>query len=148
MSVITNMSSGEKAMANDNQNDNKTNTQRRDFLKAGGVGLLGALIGTRVVFNSVEALAQGGGKLEMLKPTDPQAQALGYYEDAKKVDTKKWTKRAGPEGAKQYCHNCQFYTVASGDPAKTKSAPCTIFANKGVTAQGWCNTWTPRPPKA
>ena len=84
-------------------------------------------------------------KPALLSESDPQASALGYAADAKKVDLKKWPKRTGAEGAKQFCYNCQFYQNASGDPKASKSAPCQIFAGKAVMAQGWCNTWTQNP---
>lgn len=75
-------------------------------------------------------------KLVPLSPKDPMAVTLGYYENADKVDTKKWPKRAGAEGKKQYCHNCMFFS----DPAKGRGK-CQIFAGKTVNAKGWCNSW-------
>lgn len=129
-----------------------TSTSRRSFLKQFS---LGAILSVPVALTfgrlfSSTAFAQGGkpaakGKLEMVDVKNPQAQALGYIEDATKVDTKKWPKRAGAEGAKQWCHNCQFYIVDKGaDPEKVPVAPCQILLNKGVPAKGWCNTWTKR----
>src|SRR3712207_1762923 len=122
-----------------------TNQLRRDFLKRSGLGLIGAWIGSALTGG--RALAQGGAKaaptpagggakLEMVKESDALAKSLGYYEDAAKVDVKKWPKRSGPEGKKQFCYNCQFYKVA-GDPAESDAAPCQIFANKGVKGKGW-----------
>jgi len=131
-------------MANEKDNQkNKTAQDRRSFLKVGGVGLLGALIGSRILLSEKTAFAQAP-KPEAVKETDPQAQALGYRIDAKKVDIKKWPKRAGADGAKQFCYNCQFFQ-ASGDPKTAKTAPCQILAGKLVEARGWCNTWTQNP---
>ncbi len=121
---------------------------RRTFLKMAGSGLL--LSAPLALLNNTlrtkAAMAQGGAdsKLTMIKESDPQAKSLGYVEDAKKVDPKKWPKRAGSEGAKQFCWNCMFY-VTKDDPKATKSAPCTILSSKGVMGTGWCNTWTQNP---
>lgn len=123
----------------------KTNSHdRRSFLKFTGVSAVAAALGAKLL-TPLAARAQAGGKaIEMVKPTDSMAQSLGYIEDAKKVDTKKWPKRAGKDGAKQFCYNCQFYAEKK-NPKASKAAGCTIFAGKGVTAQGWCNSWTQDP---
>jgi len=133
--------------------DEKTNkpNDRRDFLKLAGLGVLG-LAAANAVLNE-NALAQSGGGAEPLnkgaknavKENEPQAQALGYYEDAKKVDLKKWPKRAGSEGAKQFCYNCQFYQAKTANPKAEAQAPCTIFANRDVKGMGWCNSWVMNP---
>lgn len=70
--------------------------------------------------------------------SDPLAQALGFKTDAKKVDTKKFPKRKGAEGAKQFCSTCSFFTKTDD-----KTGKCTIFAAQGgiVPAGGWCNSW-------
>lgn len=123
-------------------NNEMNNNSRREFLKISGAGVLGAFIGARLLSQTSPAFAQGN--LPMLKESDPQAKALGYHADASKVDTKKWPKRAGAEGSKQYCYNCQFYQ-SKEDPKKSKSAPCTIFPGKQVEAKGWCNSWVQNP---
>lgn len=123
---------------------------RRSFLKTFSLGTLLAIpaaLSFGRLFSST-ALAQApkpGAKLDMVDPKNPLAQSLGYTEDAAKVDTKKWPKRAGAEGAKQFCDNCQFYIVDKGaDPSKVAVAPCQILQMKGVKAKAWCNTWTKR----
>ncbi len=121
----------------------KENKNRREFLKKSTLGIAAALIGAKFV--SRPSTAQAETKLVMAKETDPMSKALGYYEDASKVDTKKWTKRAGASGAKQFCYNCQFYQSTAGNPKDSKAAPCTILAGKGVAAMGWCNSWTQNP---
>ena len=75
-----------------------------------------------------------------LTEDDPTAKALGYYKDASKVDIKKWPKRAGAEGKKQFCSSCNFFTADGKTQGK-----CSIFVGKSVQAKGWCNTWTPKP---
>lgn len=125
-----------------------TNSSRRNFLKQFSLGTLLAIPAALTfgrIFSAQAQAPKAGKKLEMVDPKSPQAQALGYIEDAAKVDTKKWPKRAGSEGAKQFCHNCQFYIVDKGAVAeKVPTAPCQILMNKGVTAKGWCNTWVKR----
>lgn len=118
----------------------QSNTRRR-FLKTGGLGLATLLLADKVLAQKPAAPP----KLEMVKEVDQQAVVLGYKEDASKVDVKKWPKRAGAEGAKQYCYNCQFYQSMSAKPASVAVAPCTLFANKGVKAKGWCNSWVQNP---
>jgi hypothetical protein len=129
----------EKSMSDTN---GKTNQQRRDLLKFGAVGIIGSVIGARLL-GSAPAFADA--PLEMIKENDPQASALGYHTDAKKVDAKKWPKRAGADGAKQFCYNCQFFQAAGKDPKSLKAAPCQILSMKGVASKGWCNTWTQNP---
>jgi hypothetical protein len=68
---------------------------------------------------------------------EPLAQAMGYKADASSVDTAKFPKRAGEEGAKQFCHNCALYAGTADDA----TAPCSIFQNRLVAAEGWCNAW-------
>lgn len=80
-----------------------------------------------------------------LAEADPMAVALGYHNDAKKVDVKKWSKRAGPEGAKQFCYNCQLYKSTSGDPKSSLNGSCQIFPGKTVMGKGWCNSWVQNP---
>jgi hypothetical protein len=116
-------------------------SNRRQFLKQSGLGLAAALVGAKFFVRPVTARAQS---LVMVSESDAMAKSLGYVADAKKVDTKKWPKRAGAEGAKQYCYNCQFYQF-TGDAKTSKAAPCTIFAGKGVAGQGWCNSWVQNP---
>lgn len=122
------------------------NNPRRQFLKIGGLGLASLFIADKVLAQKgTSPGAAPASKLVMMKESDPQAKVLGYVEDAKKVDIKKWPKRAGAEGAKQYCYNCFFYQTKSDKPSTVPQAPCTLFANKGVTAIGWCNSWVVNP---
>jgi hypothetical protein len=65
--------------------------------------------------------------------SDPTAQALGYKEDASKVDKAKFAKYAPG----QDCGNCSFYQGKAADPY----APCPMFAGKQVAAKGWCSAY-------
>jgi hypothetical protein len=69
----------------------------------------------------------------LLDEKDPQAVALGYVADAKKVDAKKHTKYA----AGQVCSNCALY---QGKPTD-KQAGCPLFGAKQVAGPGWCTAW-------
>lgn len=62
---------------------------------------------------------------------DPTATALGYKEDAAKVDTAKY---------KQYvkgssCSNCNFYA------GKDATGACAALGNRLVVGKGWCSAW-------
>ncbi len=72
--------------------------------------------------------------LQKVDPKDAQAVSLGYVEDTTKADEKKFPKHAKD----QACAGCQFYQTAQ---AEGGYAPCSIFANKGVAAKGWCSAW-------
>src|ERR1044072_7681881 len=65
--------------------------------------------------------------------SDPTAQALGYKEDASKVDKAKFAKYAPG----QDCGNCSFY---QGKPTDAY-AGCPMFAGKQVAAKGWCSAY-------
>ena len=97
----------------------KTNRRQFMILSAAGAASL-------ALNNSVQAQA-------MVSPTDPQAVALGYVEDAAKVDKAKFPKFA----AGQNCANCALYTGKAGAVA----GGCTLFAGKQVTAKGWCSAY-------
>ncbi len=64
---------------------------------------------------------------------DPQAVALGYVSDAKKVDIRKYPKYA----AGQHCGNCALFQGKAGDAV----GPCPLFAGKVVATAGWCSAW-------
>jgi hypothetical protein len=72
-----------------------------------------------------------------LDEKDPQAVALGYVDDAKRVDKAKFPKYAPP----QRCAVCQFYQ----GPATAPLAPCSIFAGKQVAGPGWCSAYVAKP---
>lgn len=108
---------------------NSRKLDRREFLKI-GIKVGGSALALSTV--SLQLQAQ-----DTVAESEPLAQAMGYVEDASKVDTTKFPKRAGEEGAKQFCHNCALYAGA----ADSEFAPCSIFQNRLVTGAGWCNAW-------
>jgi hypothetical protein len=100
---------------------------RRSIVKSGLIA--GALLPVAgLVSRGATAAA-----LPPLDPSDPTAKALGFINDASKVDTKAYpTFKAG-----QKCSTCAQYQGKASDP----TAACTIFAGKSVPAGGWCQVW-------
>jgi len=99
---------------------------RRDALKqfvllCGAAGALAPAMNAR------------GADLPHLSAEDPTAKALGYTEDSKGVDAKKFPTHA----AGQMCSTCMQFQGKAGDAY----AACTIFAGKQVNANGWCQVW-------
>ena len=100
---------------------------RRNFLKLGFKAGGGALALSAIPITLVAG--------DEVAEDEPLAQAMGYVKDANDVDTTKFPKRAGEEGAKQFCYNCALY---AGEP-DAELAPCSIFQNRPVRGAGWCN---------
>lgn len=80
------------------------------------------------LMSSREALAQAKAT-----ENDPTAAALGYKEDASKVDTVKFKNYI--KGSN--CAGCNFFQGKAG----VASAPCTALGGKLVVAKGWCTAW-------
>ena len=97
---------------------------RRSFVVT-GAGLISVVAGLPQVATSQT--------LPNLSESDSQAQALGYREDATKVDKAKYPKYA----AGQDCATCQLYLGKAGDAR----GACPLFAGKSVAAKGWCASW-------
>jgi hypothetical protein len=66
---------------------------------------------------------------------DPAASAVGYVEDATKVDPKRYP--AYSQGSS--CENCLQLQGTAGAAYR----PCTLFPGKLVATAGWCSAWTP-----
>jgi hypothetical protein len=106
---------------------------RRDLLKGALAGLASIAVVTEVAAQAKPA----AGKAPLIDPNDPQAKALGYVVDTAKVDAK-----ANPmHKPEQHCGNCVQY---QGKPTDA-TAPCAIFAGKGVVNKGWCKVWAKKP---
>lgn len=74
---------------------------------------------------------------EKIKEDDPVAMALGYKEDATKVDPIKYPQYK--EG--DICEGCALMpNLPEGD-----YAPCAVFANKLANKKGWCATFAKKP---
>ena len=102
---------------------------RRNFLKLGVKAGGGAIALSAIPIHLAAA--------DEVAEDEPLAQAMGYKIDASAVDTAKFPKRAGEEGAKQFCNNCALYAGTAEDDV----APCSIFQNRLVKGAGWCNAW-------
>jgi hypothetical protein len=100
---------------------------RRDALK--GFVLLCGAAGALTPGTKAQA-----AELPHLSPQDPTAKALGYHEDAKTVEAKKFPTYAGG----QMCSTCMQF---QGTPGSSGYAGCNIFAGKAVNANGWCQVW-------
>ena len=71
-----------------------------------------------------------------LEESDPVAASLGYREDTKKVDDKKYPKHA----VAQTCGGCQLF---QGTP-QAATGGCPLFAGKQVVNGAWCSAWVKR----
>ena len=89
-------------------------TSRRTFLIT-SLGAASALAISRQSFADMPHVPE----------SDPTAQALGYKEDATKVDKTKYARYA----AGQKCNNCTFYQGKAADAF----APCPMFGGKQVS---------------
>ena len=77
--------------------------------------------------------AAAPAKLAHLDVKDPAAMALGYVEDAGKVDVKRY-----PSYVKgSTCENCSQLQGTPGAPYR----PCELFPGKVVAVGGWCSGW-------
>ena len=99
---------------------------RRSIVKSGLIA--GAIL-------PMAGLTRGAGAaaLPPLDPSDPTAKALGFVNDASKVDTKAYLTFKPA----QKCGTCAQY---QGKPTDATAA-CTIFAGKSVPVGGWCQVW-------
>ncbi|WP_168789229.1 high-potential iron-sulfur protein [Paraburkholderia aromaticivorans] len=99
-------------------------TSRRHFLLL-GVSAGSALMLTRAAFADTA---------NTLNETDPKAQAVGYREDASKVDKAKFPGYA----TGQNCGNCSLFQGKANDAY----GGCTLFGDKQVAAPGWCSSYS------
>jgi len=109
--------------------DIDTRSRRRFLQGAGSATVMGL---------TVAALPRRASAHELphLAETDATAAALGYREDAGKVDAAKSpTHKAG-----QLCSNCRFFAGSE----KTPWAACQLFPGKAVTGKGWCSGYNAR----
>ena len=100
--------------------------RRRDILLKLPLVVIAPLSAERVSAQSVE-----------LKETDPEALAVSYHSNAKKVDPAKNPKfRPG-----QSCLSCGLFVPQPDSPL----GGCQLFYGKDVAAAGWCNVWEAKP---
>jgi hypothetical protein len=85
-----------------------------------------ATAGTAMVAGS--AWAQG----KKLEENEPQAMALGYRDDTRTVDVKKFAKH----NVNQNCTNCTIWRGKGAD-----GGHCHLFGNRLLSGTGWCSQW-------
>ena len=116
-------------------------SNRRSFLKKSLLAVGAAPLATSLL--KLEAHA-ADKKYVMLEENNPQGKALGYFKDASKVDTKKFSKRASDAAKKeQFCDTCQLYKKVT-DVGGKEIGTCTLFMApklRHVYGKGWCNSW-------
>lgn len=96
-----------------------------------------SVLGLSAIGVAVET-AQAQAKLPLLKVDEPAAKALGYIEDAKKVDAK-----ANPNFKPgQHCGNCLQWAEKDRKAAEGK---CNLFPGKLVKNPGWCKVYVKAP---
>lgn len=98
-------------------------SNRRRFMQLLGMGSVGILA-------TVQTAALAAEKLD---EADPLAVAYGYKHDVS--DPAVTSNPAFVPG--RNCANCMLYAGAETD----EWAPCSIFQNKLVAANGWCMVW-------
>jgi hypothetical protein len=104
---------------------------RRSFIALAGVAGAAMLAGVRPTLTQAQ-----GASPPHLSESDPTAKALGYVEDASKVDKTKFPSYK----AWAHCATCNFF---QGKPADAY-APCQIFPGKAVAGPGWCASHSPK----
>jgi secreted PhoX family phosphatase len=75
-----------------------------------------------------------------LDPKDKAAIALGYHDDASKVDAKKFPMFK----PKQLCNNCLQIQGKAGEAWRG----CNLFPKNLVAEKGWCKVWVKKPGTA
>ena len=105
--------------------------ERRELLKKASFAVVSLAAMSRAVHSHAQAKA-----LPHLAENDPQAAALGYKHDAKKVDARKFANyKPGTD-----CDDCIQFEGRKGETW----APCKIFPGKAVNAHGWCSAFQPK----
>jgi len=116
--------------------DNKLT--RRHLIGASLLGLSAIPVVTETALAQAKPAAApaakpAAGALPVLSPTEPAAKALGYIEDATKVDAK---------ANGQHCGNCLQW---ADKDRKVALAKCNLFPGKLVKNPGWCKVWIKAP---
>lgn len=104
----------------------------------------GARINRRALIKSLAAAAAAAAVLSgrrsesadlpHLDVKDPAAVAMGYVENAKQVDAKRY-----PVYVKgSSCENCSLLQGGPGPDYR----PCQLFAGSSVSIHGWCSGWS------
>jgi hypothetical protein len=96
--------------------------------------LLKGLAAAAAVASSLSSRRSESAELPHLDVKDPAAAAMGYVENARQVDPKRY-----PVYVKgSSCENCLLLQGTPGPAYR----PCQLFPGKSVTIQGWCSGWS------
>jgi hypothetical protein len=79
------------------------------------------------------ALPASGEAAARVDPKDPAARALGYVENAARVDPHKFPNFISGSS----CDNCLQLEGKPGNEYR----PCKVFQDKLVAVGGWCSAW-------
>lgn len=104
---------------------NNDPASRRRFLK-----LATTVVSAGAVAGALPRAARADD-LPHLAESDATATALGYKEDAGKVDATKYPQHK----AGQTCANCKFFQGSAA------FGPCQLFPGKAVNGKGWCSAY-------
>lgn len=102
-----------------------TRRDRRRFIRFALAGAIAAPLGGLVAARGARAAEK-----PRLDPGSKRAQKLGYSHDATSVDDPK-------RKADARCRNCVHFQGDEGDAW----APCNVFPEHRVSADGWCVSW-------
>lgn len=86
-------------------------------------------------FKPLKALAEVPAGKTACTTADPVANALGYVDDAKNIDKKKYPQFKTIK-KDQNCKGCNLYNASSGGFGQ-----CTMIANCVVAEKGLCGSW-------
>ena len=111
---------------------------RRQVLGATVLGLPAIPVVVETAFAQQAKPAAAGAALPVLSPADKAAIALGYIEDANKVDAK--TNPTYKKG--QHCGNCLQW---ADKDRKAAVAKCNLFPKNFVKNGAWCKVWVKAP---
>ncbi|MEO8804110.1 MAG: high-potential iron-sulfur protein [Rudaea sp.] len=107
------------------KNSENTNLDRRRFF-----ALAGTAVGTAAALSMLPRYVNAADLPHLSIADDATAKALGYVEDATKVDKAKYpTYKVGED-----CSNCNFYKGGA-----TGFGPCQLYPGKSVHSKGWCS---------
>lgn len=102
---------------------NDSKIDRRQLLKSALLGAMGAA--------ALPEPSRAAAPVNLTE-SDPTAQALGYHENAAKVDVKAFPTYKPA----QKCSTCIQLQAGTGD-----HRPCNLFPGKLVNVNGWCKVW-------
>lgn len=104
----------------------EVNLPRRRFLSTMAAGVAAIPLASLLTRNAEAA------DLPHVDPKDATATAIGYVDDAAKIDAKKETLfKAG-----SHCGSCALFQGGTAE-----FGPCPIFPGKAVHSKGWCRSY-------